>query len=96
MKKFAVVRTEYCFGFEVSSSIYGEIIEAQCFGDAVKILKDGDITDVLGTSLSDNIIEEDIENEVFSFKNDRDRYSGDTFELQEITERNAEELGVTV
>ena len=88
MKKFAVVRTEHYFGIE-SSSIYGEIIEARCFADAVKILKNGDSTDVLGTSLSGNIVQEDVENEIFSFKNNRARYRGDTFELQEITEHNA-------
>ena len=95
MKKFAVVRTEHMM-LEQFSTVYGEIIEAQCFADAVKILKDGDSTDVLGTSLSDNIVEEDIENEIFSFKNDRARYKGDTFDLQEITEHNADELGVTI
>jgi hypothetical protein len=95
MKKFAVVRTEYML-FEQYRSVYGQIIEALNFAEAVGILKDGDSTDVLGTSLSDNIVNEYIENEIFSFKNDRARYKGDIFELEEITEHNADELGVTV
>lgn len=59
MKKFAVVRTEHMM-FEQYSSVYGDIIEALSFSDAVAILKEGDSTDILGTSLSDNIVEEDI------------------------------------
>jgi hypothetical protein len=95
MKKFAVVRTEYML-FEKYRSVYGQIIEALNFAEAVGILKGGNSTDVLGTSLSENIVNEDIENEIFSFKNDRARYKGDSFDLEEITEHNADELGVTV
>ena len=95
MKKFAVVRTENML-FDQYRSVYGQIIEALNFAEAVGILKDGDSIDILGTSLSKNIVEEDIENEVFSFKNDRSRYKGDSFDLEEITEHNADELGVTV
>jgi hypothetical protein len=82
--------------FDKQRSVYGQIIEALTFADAVGILKDGNSTDVLGTSLSENIVNEDIENEIFSFKNDRARYKGDSFDLEEITEHNADELGVTV
>jgi hypothetical protein len=95
MKRFAVVRTEYMF-FDKHRSVYGQIIEALNFAEAVGILKVGNSTDVLGTSLSENIVSEDIENEIFSFKNDRARYKGDSFDLEEITEHNADELGVTV
>lgn len=83
MKDFVVVRTQF-FMWAEEKSIYGRVIQAENFEKAVNILKKEDSIDIFGNSLCENITAEDIENEVFSFKNDRSRYKGDSFDLREL------------
>ena len=85
MKKFAIIRTQCLLG-DSESEIYGEIIEANNFGEALFIVKKENSTDIFENTLNDNIICENIENEIFTFKNDRSRYQGDIFELKELYE----------
>jgi hypothetical protein len=83
MATFAVIRTTSGFmEMEGESTVYGELIEAENFAQAVEFLKENNSTDVLGTPLSKNITHDDPENEVFKFKNDRARYRGDEFSLE--------------